>query len=65
MIGLTPSYQAIGLIAPLLVFVARLVQGLSAGGEWGTSTAFIVVARRTSVTSNASAASVAGGTCSR
>jgi MFS family permease len=42
MIGLTPSYQTIGLAAPLLVFVARLVQGFSAGGEWGTSTAFIV-----------------------
>jgi MFS family permease len=42
MVGLTPSYQAIGLVAPLLVFVARLIQGFSAGGEWGTSTAFIV-----------------------
>ena len=42
MIGLTPSYQTIGLAAPLLVFGARLIQGFSAGGEWGTSTAFIV-----------------------
>lgn len=42
MIGVTPSYQSIGLVAPLLVLAARLVQGFSAGGEWGTSTAFIV-----------------------
>jgi MHS family proline/betaine transporter-like MFS transporter len=42
MIGLTPSYESIGVAAPVLVFVARLIQGFSAGGEWGTSTAFIV-----------------------
>src|SRR5262249_32986160 len=42
MIGLTPSYAAIGVTAPFLVVIARLIQGFSAGGEWGTSTAFIV-----------------------
>ena len=42
MIGLTPSYQSIGVAAPLLIVVARLIQGFSAGGEWGGSTAFIV-----------------------
>lgn len=41
-IGVIPGYQAIGVAAPLLVLLARLVQGFSAGGEWGSSTAFIV-----------------------
>jgi MFS transporter, MHS family, proline/betaine transporter len=42
MIGLIPSYATIGIAAPVLVVVARLMQGFSAGGEWGGSTAFIV-----------------------
>lgn len=37
-----PSYGSIGLIAPLLILLARLVQGFSAGGEFGSSTAFLV-----------------------
>ncbi len=41
-IGLIPSYETIGVMAPVLVVLARLVQGFSAGGEWGSSTAFIV-----------------------
>jgi MHS family proline/betaine transporter-like MFS transporter len=42
MIGLTPSYASIGIAAPLLILIARLLQGFSAGGEWGGATAFIV-----------------------
>jgi MHS family proline/betaine transporter-like MFS transporter len=42
MIGLAPSHQTIGVAAPVLIVVARLIQGFSAGGEWGGSTAFIV-----------------------
>ncbi len=42
LIGFIPSYATIGVIAPVLLVVARLMQGFSAGGEWGGSTAFIV-----------------------
>ena len=37
-----PSYSAIGLLAPILVIAARLVQGFSVGGEFASSTAFLV-----------------------
>jgi MHS family proline/betaine transporter-like MFS transporter len=37
-----PSYATIGLAAPLMILVARLIQGFSAGGEFGSSTAFLV-----------------------
>ena len=37
-----PGYAHIGLLAPLLILAARLIQGFSAGGEFGSSTAFLV-----------------------
>jgi MFS transporter, MHS family, proline/betaine transporter len=42
LIGILPTYSTIGFFAPLLLLVARLMQGFSAGGEWGGSTSFIV-----------------------
>ncbi|WAT02210.1 MFS transporter [Rouxiella chamberiensis] len=42
MIVVTPSYATIGIAAPLLILLARLIQGFSAGGEFGSSTAFLV-----------------------
>ncbi len=42
LLGLTPTAATIGIAGPVLVLIARLVQGFSAGGEWGGSTAFIV-----------------------
>lgn len=41
-IGLIPPYASIGIVAPLLLTLARLLQGVSTGGEWGGSTSFIV-----------------------
>jgi MHS family proline/betaine transporter-like MFS transporter len=41
-IALMPAYASIGVAAPIAVIVARLVQGFSAGGEFGSSTAFLV-----------------------
>ena len=41
LIGIMPTYQTIGLAAPVGLFVARLIQGFSAGGEYSTSTAML------------------------
>lgn len=41
-IGVTPGYATIGIAAPIVLLLARLVQGFSAGGEFGSSSAFLV-----------------------
>lgn len=41
LIAATPGYQSIGLAAPALLLIARLLQGLSVGGEYATSATYL------------------------
>ncbi len=41
MIAVLPTYAAIGTAAPALLLAARLIQGLSVGGEYGTSATYM------------------------
>jgi MHS family proline/betaine transporter-like MFS transporter len=40
-IAVLPTYQSIGVAAPVILVAARLMQGFSAGGEFGSATAFL------------------------
>ena len=40
-IGCIPSYESIGFIAPILVLVFRLIQGLALGGEYGGAATYV------------------------
>jgi MHS family proline/betaine transporter-like MFS transporter len=38
---ITPGYETIGLAAPIIILIARLLQGFSVGGEFGSAVAFL------------------------
>lgn len=42
LIGFAPTYAAIGVGAPLLIVLARLLQGFATGGEFASATSFLV-----------------------
>jgi MHS family proline/betaine transporter-like MFS transporter len=42
LLGVLPTYGEIGIAAPLLLLLARLIQGFSAGGEFGSASAMLI-----------------------
>jgi MFS transporter, MHS family, proline/betaine transporter len=42
LIGFAPTYAAIGFAAPLIIVVARLLQGFATGGEFASATSFLI-----------------------
>ena len=44
LLAIAPPYSAIGIGAPLIIVIGRLLQGFSAGGEFGSSTALLIEA---------------------
>lgn len=44
LVGITPSYAQIGIAAPIILVIARLIQGFSTGGEVGPATTYLLEA---------------------
>ncbi|MER8236222.1 MFS transporter [Streptomyces sp. NPDC094049] len=42
LIGVTPGHAHIGLLAPVLLLLARMAQGISHGGEWPAATTYLM-----------------------
>ncbi len=42
LMAFVPTYASIGLVAPIMVLIARLLQGFAVAGEFGSATAFLV-----------------------
>jgi MHS family proline/betaine transporter-like MFS transporter len=42
LLALMPSYETVGILAPIGIILARLIQGFAAGGEFGAATSFLV-----------------------
>ena len=42
LLALTPSYNSIGIAAPVIAIIARMVQGFALGGEVGPTTAYLI-----------------------
>jgi MHS family proline/betaine transporter-like MFS transporter len=42
LIAFMPNYDSIGILAPIGIIVARLIQGFSAGGEFGAATSYLI-----------------------
>jgi MFS transporter, MHS family, shikimate and dehydroshikimate transport protein len=41
-IGLLPTYESIGVLAPILLILLRIVQGIGLGGEWGGASLMVL-----------------------
>lgn len=41
LIAIAPTYSQVGVVAPLLLVLARIIQGISVGGEYGTSATYL------------------------
>jgi MFS family permease len=42
LVGLLPTYESIGVVAPVLLTLLRLLQGIAVGGEWGGATTLAI-----------------------